>query len=204
MIRSAFTAKPTKRKCSICKVNPVANSMASVCSWQCSLAKVEKDKEKAAADARRQSRAEDRKRKEEMKTRSDWMRETQIEFNKFIRLRDQLAGHPCISSGKPLDWSGNGADAGHYRSVGSAPHLRFNEKNCHAQSKQDNRYLAGNAVDYRVGLIARIGLEAVKALEADQEPRRYSIDELKALKAHYKALTKQLLAARAGSGESAC
>lgn len=103
-------------------------------------------------------------RKEALKTRGDHIREAQQAFNEFIRARDQAAGHQCISSGKPLDWSGNAVDAGHYRSVGSAPHLRFDERNCHAQSKQDNRFLSGNAVDYRIGLIARIGQEAVDAL----------------------------------------
>jgi len=120
------------------------------------------------------------------------MKDAQQAFNEFIRWRDQVAGHACISSGRPLDWSGNQTDAGHYRSVGSAPHLRFDERNCHAQSKQDNRFLSGNAVDYRIGLIARIGQAAVEALEADQSVKKYTIDDLKALTAHYRALTREL------------
>src|SRR5690606_11163714 len=87
-------------------------------------------------------------RKEKLKSRSDHMKDAQQAFNEFIRWRDQAAGHACISSGRPLDWSGNQTDAGHYRSAGSAPHLRFDERNCHAQSKQDNRFLSGNDVDY--------------------------------------------------------
>ena len=61
-----------------------------------------------------------------------------------------------------------------------------------AQAKRDNRYLSGNAVDYRLGLIARIGLAAVEELESDQESRKYSIAELKEIKAHYIAKLKQL------------
>jgi hypothetical protein len=72
--------------------------------------------------------------------------------------------------------------------------LRFNEFNCHAQRKQCNRYGAGRAVDYRLGLIQRIGREVVEALEADDLARKYTIDELKAIKAEYKAKLKQLLA----------
>ena len=127
-----------------------------------------------------------------LKTRGEWIKEAQAVFNAFIRARDQLAGHACISSGRPLDWSGNNVDAGHYRSRGSAPHLRFNEDNCHAQSKQDNRYGSGNAVDYRIGLIARIGLARVEALEADNTPRKLTIEELKAIKAEYKQKLKEL------------
>lgn len=47
-------------------------------------------------------------------------------------------------------------------------------------------------MDYRRGLIARIGLEAVESLEADQEPRKHTIDELRALKALYKQKLKAL------------
>ena len=112
----------------------------------------------------------------------------------YIRFRDQLAGYLCISSGKPLDWSGNNVDAGHYRSRGSAHHLRYDERNCHAQSKHDNRYISGNAVDYRIGLIARIGLAEVEALEADQKPRKYSNYDLIAIKAKYVAKLKALKA----------
>jgi hypothetical protein len=69
----------------------------------------------------------------------------------------------CRSTGR-----GTTSDAGHYRSSRAVlAHLRFNEDNCHAQSKKENRYNSGNAVDYRIGLIARIGLERVEALESD-------------------------------------
>lgn len=181
------------RKCRVCKADfqPV-RCLQTVCSPDCAITQA---KFKRAKDERIQS-IEDRKtiklKLEAIKPRSKLLREAQAEFNKYIRARDQLAGHRCISSGRELDWSGNAVDAGHYRSTGSAPHLRFNEMNCHAQSKQDNRFLAGNAVDYRIGLIARIGLQAVEALEADQEPRKYSINDLKAIKAHYVAKLKEL------------
>jgi hypothetical protein len=147
---------------------------------------------KAERVAAQESRKVIRLRKEALKTRSDWMKEAQRAFNAFVRARDQVAGYPCISSGRPLDWSGNGVDAGHYRSVGSAPHLRFNEDNCHAQSKHDNQWKSGNAVDYRINLIKRIGLERVEALEADNEPRKYRIHELKEIIETYRRKTKEL------------
>jgi hypothetical protein len=146
-------------------------------------AKLEKAKAKEQAADRKETRAKLKEKKEEK--RGYWLELAQKEFNSFIRLRDQIAGHACISSGRPLNWSGNQVDAGHFRSRGSAPHMRFVEENVHAQSKYENRYMSGNAPGYRVGLIARIGLEAVEALEADQEPRRYTIDDLKAIKQTY-------------------
>lgn len=146
----------------------------------------------AMSERVRKERSERQEGLQKLKRRADHIAEAQTVFNAFIRMRDQLAGLPCISSGKPLDWSGNNVDAGHYRSRGSAPHLRFNEDNVHAQSKQENRYNSGNAVDYRIGLIARIGLARVEALEADQEPRRWTVEELIEIKQHYKAKTKAL------------
>lgn len=163
-----------------------------VCSPACALATKDKHQAPARKAIADRQRREVKARKEKLKSRADHLRETQQAFNEFIRWRDRIAGHVCISSGLPLDWSGNQTDAGHYRSTGAAPHLRFDERNCHAQRKLDNRYLSGNAVDYRVGLIARIGLAAVEELEADQSVRKYTIEDLKAIKAHYRAKVREL------------
>jgi hypothetical protein len=131
--------------------------------------------------------------RDKLKTARDWTRETQIAFNSYIRERDKE--QPCICCNQPLSSGDVGGryDCGHYRSVGSAPHLRFDPRNAHAQRKQCNRWGAGRAVDYRLGLIARIGIEAVEALESDNEPRKYSIEELKAIKAYYIAKRKALI-----------
>jgi hypothetical protein len=126
------------------------------------------------------------------KTRGYWIERAQVAFNQFIRLRDRLAGHACISSGVPLDWTANAVDAGHYRSRGSAPHLRFDERNCHAQSKRENRYLAGNVTGYRRGLIQRYGVDFVEALESDQSTSKWSIAEIQQIEKTYKARAKQM------------
>ena len=124
--------------------------------------------------------------------RGDWIKEAQVAFNRYVRLRD--AAKPCICCGRPLEGGaiGGGFDAGHYRSVGSAPHLRFDERNVHGQTKQCNRYGSGRAVDYRIGLIARIGREAVEELEADQKPRKHSIDDLQEIRNTYRAKAKEI------------
>ena len=131
-----------------------------------------------------------RAKRESLKSMGQLTAEAQTAFNQYIRARDY--GKPCISSGVAMDWNGNGVDAGHYRSRGSAPHLRFDERNVHAQSKHDNRYLSGNVTGYRIGLIERIGLEAVEALERDQTLRKYSREMLKEIKANYSTLARQI------------
>lgn len=196
MKRTGFRSKPIeakaslpilrKRKCASCgeSFRPFT-TLVRWCSPDCGAALGMKKLKQA-------EKKQDQARKEKLKTRRDYIEEAQRAFNKFVRLRD--AGRPCICCGRPLDLGahGGGYDAGHYRSVGSAPHLRFHEDNCHAQSKQCNRYGAGRAVDYRIGLIDRIGIARVEALEADQSSPKWSIDDLKAIRDTYKAKAKEL------------
>jgi hypothetical protein len=47
-------------------------------------------------------------------------------------------------------------------------------------------------VDYRIGLVARIGLEAVEALESDNTPRKWTREELIAIRDTYKAKLKEM------------
>lgn len=181
------------KKCRFCKsqFTPLRTDQV-VCSYQCAI------NLNAAAKKKKQRQAElivlraDKVTREKLKTRSDYIKEAQIEFNKYVRLRD--SGQGCISCGSACGEGsiGGSGDAGHFRSRGSAPHLRFDERNCHLQCKRCNRYLSGNVADYRVGLVRRIGLDVVLALEEDQEPRKYTVDELKAIKKHYAELAKEL------------
>lgn len=155
--------------------------------------KLERAKAKQERMAAKVERAETRRRKEAAKTPQKLKKEAEREFNAFIRARD--AHLPCISCGAvPPDLSGlhAGRDAGHYRSVGSASHLRYHEDNVHAQCVHCNQWKAGCAVDYRIGLIARIGEARVVALETDNKPRKWLDDELRAIRDHYRAKAKEL------------
>lgn len=162
------------------------------CGRECVFKQMQHDDDQDVKRRRKEERKKDAVKRESLKSLSDWIKDVQVVFNRFIRLRDQLAGHRCISSGRILNWTGNETDAGHFRSRGSAPHLRFNEDNCHAQSKKDNRYGAGNTVEYRIGLIKRIGIERVEALESNNILRKYTIDQLRVVKINYQAKIKEL------------
>lgn len=156
------------------------------------LAKQKASRERKAREAKKAERAKDREKKKAQETIPQLIAKAQKEFNAYIRTRDRLAGHPCISSGRTLDWSANTVDAGHYRSRGAAPHLRFDPRNCHAQSKYDNQYKAGNVVQYRINLIQRIGLEAVEALENDNTQVKWTRDQLRDIADKYKRMRKEL------------
>lgn len=187
------TIKPKKCRCGCGVTFTPRNSMQVAATPECAIRIAKAKAVCEHKEAEKVARKAVKERKEALKTRSDYIKECQVAFNAFIRARDR--GKPCICCGKPWREGGAGGafDCGHYRSVGSAPHLRFDERNAHGQDKQCNRWGSGRAVDYRIGLIARIGLEAVEALEADQTDRKYTIDELKAMIADYRRRTRELL-----------
>lgn len=169
-----------------------ARPMQNVCSPVCAgrIVRARKAEEKAKAKA---ERAADRAKRESLKTIHDYIKEAQVAFNAFIRARD--SAKPCICCGRPLTQEavGGGFDCGHYRSTGSASHLRFHEDNAHGQRKVCNRHGAGRAVDYRIGLVERIGLARVEALENDNTPHKWTREELIQIRDKYRAKLKELL-----------
>lgn len=170
------------KHCGACFV-PV-RPLQSVCSPMCA--------SRLVKTARKEEAERTKARKAALKRIPDLIKEAQIAFNAFIRARD--TGKPCICCGMPLGTGevGGSFDCGHYRSTGSASHLRFHEDNAHAQRKVCNRYGAGRAVDYRIGLINRIGLERVEALEMDNQPHKWTREELIEIKETYRRKLKEL------------
>lgn len=143
---------------------------------------------KAARMAAKVERASIKARKEAIKSRADWAREAQTAFNAFIRARDD--GLPCISCGRHHQGQWH---AGHYLSTGARPELRYTESNVHRQCAPCNTHLSGNAVLYRIGLIERIGLEAVEWLEGPHELPKWTPDDYKAIRDNYRQKLKDTL-----------
>jgi len=176
-------AKAEKR-CKVCGVQFTAWSAAQrlnrFCGPQCAAkwGQAKRDQQRAKV-----SRDDLRARREALKTKGDYVKEAQAAFNSYIRERDY--GKPCISCGSfetSNGLTGGSRDAGHYRSRGAAPHLRFHVLNCHSQCKKCNRQLSGNAAEMRKGVALRIGLDRLIELESDDTPRQYTIEDLKRIK----------------------
>lgn len=182
MTLSRASLKP--RKCAHCKdVFTPSRSMQKVCGPLCAAGWAKAVAEKKAARANRDERKSLREAKVKLKTRGEWIREAQAVVNKVARLRDILAGHGCISCGSRPDVRFGGAmDAGHYRSVGSAPHARFYLPNIRLQCKRCNRDLGGSVVNYRKGLVERIGINRVEEIESMQWTAKWSVEYLQRLK----------------------
>jgi hypothetical protein len=182
MIRASLKPKKCRnRDCG--KTFTPARSMQQACSVPCAIALTEKQKAQKAARANKEERKSLAARKAKLKTRQEWIAEARDVVNKVARLRDILAGHGCISCGARPNWRfGGSVDAGHYRSVGSAPHMRFYLPNIHLQCKRCNRDLGSNTVEYRKGLIERIGINRVEEIESMQWTAKWSVEYLQRLK----------------------
>ncbi len=183
--------KPRKPKvCRVCKTKfqPVL-ALACVCSPMCALTMVRARKFNAEKVKQAQDRKVTKARLEKLKSRTQWAKEAQAAVNQFIRLRD--ADLPCISCGRHHQGS---YDAGHYLSRGARPELRFDELNIHKQCVPCNQHLSGNVVLYRINLLEKIGAEGVAYLEGPHEPKKYTIDDLKAIKTKYSALVREMKA----------
>ncbi|HGN4005764.1 TPA: recombination protein NinG [Pseudomonas aeruginosa] len=189
------TSQPKPRKCKNpeCGTTFVPQRLGQrVCSPACALATKDKHQAPARKAIADRNRREIKARKEKLKSRAEHLKECQAIFNQYIRLRD--ADKPCVSCGRPATWDGQW-HASHYRSVGSTPALRFNPLNVHRACSICNSHLSGNIMGYRPELVRRIGEEAVLALEGPHEPLKLTIEDIKALKAKFRARVRELKAA---------
>lgn len=176
MVRTGFKPaepKPAKgikkRICAICKTPYEPRSpMAKVCSIPCAMRHSAVVTAKQKAKQQRQDRAETKAKLAQYETIPHLKARLQTVFNLFCRLRDELAGYPCICCGKwpkgDASLTGGQWDACHWKGRGAHDHLRFNEDNVHRGLKDCNKY---GHTDYRGGLINRIGIDRVLALEAN-------------------------------------
>ena len=178
--------KPRTRKCKSCR-EPFTPSrpLQSACGVQCAIALTKAAREK---DVKAKAAKWLKDAKARVKSKGEYAKEAQIAFNAWIRLRDQ--GLPCISCGTTADVQ---YAAGHYRTVASCPELRFEPLNVHLQCNRNcNMAKSGSILEYRIELVKRIGKDKVDWLEGKHEPKRYTIEDLKAIKAEYREKVRQL------------
>lgn len=188
--------KEVKQKtCKACgtKFRP-SLSTQKACGVKCALELARKPENQAVARKAiaQRERQEIRVRKQKLKSRADYVREAQAVFNQWVRLRDEAL--PCISCGRHHQGK---YDAGHYRTTAACPELRFDPLNVHKQCSPCNTQLSGNILEYRIELIRRIGQEQVDWIEGPHKAQRYTIDDLKAIKALYRQKLKDLRRAAA-------
>jgi hypothetical protein len=130
----------------------------------------------------------DDKIREKLKTLGKFESEAKTEFQRYIRKRD--AELPCISCGTEQTdlW-----DGGHFKKAELYSGVIFDEMNCHKQCRKCNRFLGGNELNFREGLIARYGEAYVLEIEqraAKLRVYKYTKDQLKEIREKYRVLNK--------------
>ncbi|WP_312973325.1 recombination protein NinG [Atlantibacter sp.] len=192
-------AKKPRRKCIHCRewFHPVRNEQV-VCSFECASAVGKVQTAKNQADAMRaekkrqreeekEQRARQSERRQAVKPLSYFIKKAQQTFNEFIRYRDRHL--PCISCSRHHEGQYH---AGHFRTTGANPELRFNEDNCHRQCSPCNNHLSGNLIAYRPALIAKIGQERFDALMGPHELPKWKRDDYIRIRDEYRAKLRQL------------
>lgn len=188
--------QPRPKKCRVCtETYTPSKPLQVVCSPSCALLHAAKKRERERKALGQIERKAIREAKEKNKPRSAYMKKAQTAFNAWVRERD--ADQSCISCGRHHQGQWH---AGHYRTVAGSPELRFEPLNVWKQCAPCNNHKSGDIVNYRIELVRRIGADAVEWLEGPHEPKRYSIDDLKQIKAKYQAMTRELKRARGERG----
>lgn len=161
------------------------SSTSRVCSPVCASKWVRAEK--------KSERAEFRARKEKLKPRAKWLAEAQAVVNRYVRLLALSRGEGCYTCGAtPEQKFGGTYDAGHFRSVGSAPHLRYWTPQIKLQCIPCNRHKGGMALAFRQALVREHGSEWVERLEAMHHTAKFDIPYLIRLKAVFAKKTRRL------------
>lgn len=185
---------PRKCRCGCGQSFQPRNSLQVAATPECALKLARKKREAGERQAAKVARKATREAKEKLKTRADWMREAQAAVNAYVRERDKDL--PCISCGRFHEGQWH---AGHYLSRGAHPELALDPRNIYRQCAPCNTHLSGNQVKFRLGLIARVGVELVEWLEGPHEAKRYAVEEIKAIRDKYRAELRALQK-QAGTG----
>lgn len=147
----------------------------AVCSQRCAQKAVKADRKVEKADIRARRLA--------LKSRSEFAREAQAAVNRYVRVLAYSKGEGCYTChAQPDQAFGHVYDASHFRSVGSAPHLRFWVPQIRICCIPCNRHKGGELLAFRRALVAEHGPEWVEALEARQEVAKFSIEYLQRIK----------------------
>ena len=125
------------------------------------------------------------------KTLGQYERDARRAFQKWVRMRDEE--HGCISCGNNISVR---YDGGHYLDANKYSGLIFHPDNCHKQcSRPCNKDKHGDSINYRIGLVERIGEDKVKWLEENKDRLRiykYTKEELLKIKVTFLLKIKQL------------
>lgn len=211
------TIKPRKPRAKKCKAPSCGikfqpeRQMQETCCIKCALELTKIKREKKEANSKLQEKKRVKKEALEARKASKEYRDndtshqiklTQNVFNKWVReVRDDK--EPCISCGVQDLTGGHGGawDCGHFLSRGAKPELKFEPLNAHKQCKSCNggsgKYGKFHdksdtiAKEYEKRLIVKIGQDKVDWLKGPHNPKKYTCEQLKEIRAYYYKLIRE-------------
>ena len=153
-----------------------------------------KQNEARQAKLKKEQQAKEREKKDKLKIRklavkplSYFKQQAQTAFNAYIRERDK--DEPCISCGRHHEGQYH---AGHYRTTGANPELRFDEDNVSKQCAPCNDHLSGNIENYTPRLIEKIGQERFDRLMGVHELPKWKREDYERIRDEYRLKLKEL------------
>ncbi|WP_426576703.1 recombination protein NinG [Xenorhabdus stockiae] len=192
--------KQVRRKCKICRewFHPQYSNI-EWCSpehgTELGLRRRNQEYEKAKRKLEQERRQKEVTNRDKLKARklavkplSYFANQAQTAFNAFIRERDKY--NPCISCGRFHEGQWH---AGHYRTRGAYPELRFEEDNCHKQCSVCNNHLSGNIDNYTPRLIEKIGQARFDRLMSHRTLPKWKREDYEQIRDDYKGRLKELL-----------
>lgn len=178
----------SKKRCKHCKIYFPADGMMTTpagtfCSFdhamQFANAKAAEDQAKAKAwqkdFKKRVSTGEFKE-----KTRTEYLDIHQDLVNQWVlNVRD--VGQACCTCGAP--YKSMKFDAGHYRSRGACPELRFEITNIHAQCYICNSHNSGMRKEYREFIISKYGKDHLRWLDGPHKKLKEQFPDIESIKA---------------------
>ena len=184
----------SKRKCKQCgEYRDATTGLKTPAGWFCShdhatsfaLEQSKKKREKAAAKRHNDAVKVEREQRKALTARRKELNRTK-HLDMLQKLVNQYVVH-VRDAGKPCCTCGNSNpsikfDAGHYRSRGACPELRFELTNIHKQcSVRCNIYASGARAEYRQFIIATYGEGHLEWLDGKHAPLKDQLPDAEAI-----------------------
>jgi len=176
------------KHCPKCKLDLPKTSFTSTRAKYCNQCKrIVQLEQQREAQNRAYGRLQTRKQKKQVVVGLARLRKNvQTLANRYAKLRDIKLG--CISCP-----TGKSEQGGHFWAMGSKSALRYNLDNINGQCTQCNFRKHGNLLEYRIGLVKKIGEERVKWLDEHRnDVHKWTREELEVLEVQLKELLKCL------------
>lgn len=205
LVRSGFKRtvpspepKPIKgarqRKCKHCGTLFAPFGIASWCSPECGteigikkLAALKSKEQRQVRAVAKADRVATKKKLESFKPLEFFLKKAEAACNEYIRARD-----PDICISCRVTYS-SAWQAGHFISVGANKTLRYHEDNIHKQCIKCNMFDSSNAINYRIHLLEKIGIERVEWLEGWHPAVKMTREAAEEIEGFYRLKLKQLL-----------